>query len=643
MKGCKIALFAVLFVATSLFPTPVYSATWELLGTTTPTSGNTYPGSRYGATSWAANGTFWMFSGLGKESTSVEGYLTSLYKYNTTTSKWSLASGPTTTNAAAVFPTAIGGKGFPGGRYGAARWTDAAGNLWVFGGMGNGNDSTVNGLLNDMWKYTVATNSWNYFGGLQVAGGISTDAARPTPREGAATWRDANGNLWLHGGRGTTVGNSKAAPLTDMWYYSPTQSTWTSYFSESTPSARYNSASWTDKDGNGWLYGGRNADSNYLSDLWQFKVADLTWLLKSGTPNINQNPTYPTLVGGTGQPGGLHSASATSNNNVIYLFGGYGLDKAGAEGTNRDLWKFNATSATWTFVAGTPGIRTGSTTTPGARSQTAVASVNGYLYIFGGSGFDTNGTATAGTLGDNWRAQFCGFDNSCTAADVATTAASLTTGAKATTAGGFGSTRAASNTTAASSTSGGQGGSTTGQVEVTTAANVTIALGMVGDPAAVNTVAVLGSVADDLGIPKEFLSITIVYENGTVYTPPKKRAVSVPFKLVINVFFPNSSAIAAVTGGSASPNMTAALSQLQAAVTAAANSTEVRATLASSGLTITSVTATTTSQTVVTPVSSTTLPNWPYTTKSSLGAGFALTPSVLIPALVLATSLLALL
>jgi N-acetylneuraminic acid mutarotase len=40
----------------------------------------------------------------------------------------------------------------PGERYGAVTWTDAAANLWLFGGYGSDSAGTVN-ELNDLWKY----------------------------------------------------------------------------------------------------------------------------------------------------------------------------------------------------------------------------------------------------------------------------------------------------------------------------------------------------------------------------------------------------------------------------------------------------------------------------------------------------------
>ena len=49
----------------------------------------------------------------------------------------------------------VGTAGVPGGRYGAATWTDAAGNLWMFGG--NGLSSSSRGLLNDLWEFNAST------------------------------------------------------------------------------------------------------------------------------------------------------------------------------------------------------------------------------------------------------------------------------------------------------------------------------------------------------------------------------------------------------------------------------------------------------------------------------------------------------
>jgi hypothetical protein len=40
----------------------------------------------------------------------------------------------------------------PGARYPAVSWTDASGNLWLFGGWGYDSAGT-SGYLNDLWMY----------------------------------------------------------------------------------------------------------------------------------------------------------------------------------------------------------------------------------------------------------------------------------------------------------------------------------------------------------------------------------------------------------------------------------------------------------------------------------------------------------
>ena len=99
----------------------------------------------------------------------------------------------------------------PGGRNGAASWTDNSGHLWLFGGWGydaNGNS----GYLNDLWEFNPATSEWVWMSGSNtvgshggqpgVYGALGVPAAGNTPggRNGSASWTDSSGNLWLFGG-----------------------------------------------------------------------------------------------------------------------------------------------------------------------------------------------------------------------------------------------------------------------------------------------------------------------------------------------------------------------------------------------------------------------------------------------------------
>jgi len=126
----------------------------------------------------------------------------------------------------------------PGSRSLASTWTDSSGNLWVFGGN-SVDPNGVGTLLNDLWKFNPATNQWTWISGGEgndtsyyyagVYGTMGVPAAGNTPggRENAATWIDKSGNLWLFGGLGTQSWGYLNNPLSDLWEFNPSTSLWT--------------------------------------------------------------------------------------------------------------------------------------------------------------------------------------------------------------------------------------------------------------------------------------------------------------------------------------------------------------------------------------------------------------------------------
>src|SRR5271168_2975292 len=128
----------------------------------------------------------------------------------------------------------------PGGRYGAAGWSDSHGSLWMFGGegwelSGSTTPSTLDAPMNDLWvcpvvvSVVVDTCQWQLVGAYDptvitanppctattVGGQVICDAQTenqggsyntvgtagiPGGRYGVATWTDASGNLWMFGG-----------------------------------------------------------------------------------------------------------------------------------------------------------------------------------------------------------------------------------------------------------------------------------------------------------------------------------------------------------------------------------------------------------------------------------------------------------
>ncbi len=324
----------------------------------------------------------------------------------------------------------------PGGRQYPATWTDASGNLWLFGGYGH--DSAGNLLpFNDLWKFSDG--QWAWMGGPTLAGqngtygtmGVASPSNIPGARFEANSWTDADGNLWLFGGNGyDSVGNE--SPMNDLWKYSAGQWTWVGGSSvglqngnygnlgvaaaSNLPGGRSGAAIWLDASGNLWLFGGTGYDESnpvngQLSDLWKYSGGLWTWM---GGPEVQQQPgVYGTqgTAAPSNNPGarwGAFNWADTSGN--FWLFGGYGYDSKGAVLVLNDQWKYS--SGQWTWVSGSkiidqPGIY-GTQGTPAANNIPGArwfgvtwTDSSGNAWLFGGDGYDSAGNG--GFLNDLWK------------------------------------------------------------------------------------------------------------------------------------------------------------------------------------------------------------------------------------------------
>ncbi|MGB0081836.1 MAG: kelch repeat-containing protein, partial [Terracidiphilus sp.] len=355
---------------------------------------------------------------------------------------------------------AFGSGYFPGGRWGAPSWIDSNNHLWLFGGFGFAGNGNFGGL-NDLWQFNPSTNYWAYMGGGTTLANSYCDASPtygtqgvfaagnvPGGRQSAASWIDKSGNLWLFGGSGAAAGNANACGtysigyLNDLWEFNlSTASTSTPewawmggssapnvsgvYVASSgtlAPGAREFAATWVDKSGNFWLFGGfgydANGDFGYLNDLWEFNpnpgeatTNQWTWIDGSSTvPTYSGQPgNYGPLgsSGGAYVPGGRYGASTwTDSSGNFWLFGGLGIDANGNGGNLNDIWEFNptpgeATTNYWAWmggsnteggsaVYGTMGTPATTNTPGGSYEASSWVDNSGNFWIFGGSGGEPN-------------------------------------------------------------------------------------------------------------------------------------------------------------------------------------------------------------------------------------------------------------
>lgn len=345
---------------------------YSIYGTQGTAAVTNKPGGIYAGVSWTdSNGNLWLFGGFGFTESEF-GFLNTLWKYNINTNQWTWVKGDKNIDVTGTYGT----KGNehtnnkPGARYGSNTWTDVNGNLWLFGGYGY--NSTETGILNDLWKYNPATNKWSWINGnnaVEQTGvyGTRTVAAaanKPGARYVASSWNDADGNFWLFGGYGYDGAN--CGNLNDIWKYNMATNQWTwmtgskiidqlpvygtrgNSSPANTPGSRYVSSSWTDPNGELWLFGGYGLDSTgtmgYLNDFWKFSPFTNNWTWVKGNSTVDHRGVYgvqgqASISNITGARQG--SVSWTDNSGNLWLFGGYGYDDE-ADGILNDLWKISS-------------------------------------------------------------------------------------------------------------------------------------------------------------------------------------------------------------------------------------------------------------------------------------------------------------
>lgn len=294
---------------------------------------------------------------------------------------WTWIAGDKTTFQAGIYGTqgipSISNK--PGGRQYGVTWTDAGGNLWLFGGWLSGGN-----IKNDLWKYNPTTNEWAWMKGSSSSNqfgiygtqGITSLTNMPGARSVSTGWIDNSGNLWLFGGLG--YGETGYGRLSDLWKYNPTTNEWTwlkgskavdnipVYGTQGTssplnqPGGIYAGIGWKDGSGNLWLFGGNgNTAINFsgsINQLWKYNPLTNEWTWVNGAATVNPKGVYGTqgVSSGLNNPGAREAAFRwIDNTGILWLFGGYGYSSISTtlEELN-DLWKYNPSTNEWVWVNG---------------------------------------------------------------------------------------------------------------------------------------------------------------------------------------------------------------------------------------------------------------------------------------------------
>lgn len=373
-----------------------------IYGTKGVASTANYPKARSNYAMWTDNsGNVWIFGG--ESGTELyKRYYNDMWKYNPNDKTWKWVSGSNTANVAAVF----GKKGTaaktntPASKSDAYTWKDKDGNLWLFGGTSyipqTGISITAT-YYNDLWKFDVSTEQWTWISGTNLSNqpSIYSVTARaessgnaPGSRYQGSTWSDESGNFWLFGG---TSRESSATDVivvrNDLWRFNVATKQWALMSPIST--AKYMNAknktilvgsygtlgvasatnipggrtmapaTWTDRSGNLWLFGGQEtgAANLYKNDLWKFNPNTNQWTWMGGSQGSDQASVYGSL--GAESSGNIpcsRSAAAswvdTSGN--FWLYGGNNSCGAsgGGSGIGADLWRYNVSTGMWALIGG---------------------------------------------------------------------------------------------------------------------------------------------------------------------------------------------------------------------------------------------------------------------------------------------------
>jgi N-acetylneuraminic acid mutarotase len=372
-------------------------------------------------------GNFWLFGG---QTSGEINNRNDLWKYNPQNGEWTWVSGGAEGDEAGLY-NALGSadpSNQPGARSGAQVWYQNE-KLWVFGGLGVDVNGQILDRLNDFWSYDFDGDLWTWEGGPNFSGntgnygelGIPSVENIPGARENGNAFLDQEGKLIMFGGYKFTQG--RAGTYNDIWSYDIETKEWTwldginqtagltvtstigtvGTGTKLFPKARNGAHTWTDEDGNFWLYGGSpnsNSALGMLNDMWKYDANNDFWTYYGGSvdPDSTKGEYGTKGLGAiTNKPRSRwHGNSWYANDGKLWFFGGIAAEGNGGDIVwLNDLWSYDPIGEIYTWESGSSQADTqgkyGSkgvsniNNTPGARSSaTSWVDEDGNFWLFGG-------------------------------------------------------------------------------------------------------------------------------------------------------------------------------------------------------------------------------------------------------------------
>lgn len=324
----------------------------------------------------------------------------------------------------------------PPARWGAATWTVAGRYLWLYGGTEESCPWVPRGDYSDLWMYDVQNRMWTWMGGRQELSvrphygqlNCFDSSSHPGARICAGAWSGPDSSMWLFGGE---VDNGMMsyvddALYNDLWKYHPRRGQWAwvggpdtlfgrgNYGVKNVPSrsnwprARKGMMVVSDSVGNAFVFGGqggpRSDSLGLYNDLWKFDRQTGEWVWYSGTAGQcnGANGLGLGVYGVKGiaslqnVPGARYGGAMwLDRQGRIWLYGGYGNGRTGLQDSLSDLWCFDTTARSWTWITGSDtaglpitgiiGVQSASNT-PGSRTFPSFwLGDDDHLWLFGGS------------------------------------------------------------------------------------------------------------------------------------------------------------------------------------------------------------------------------------------------------------------